>query len=83
MNTVITTESMGIEEKIKQTKPFNSEWERMIVNIMHTSAWINELARGHFDLFDLTHQQYNVLRILRGSSPEALSTSDIRERMID
>lgn len=28
-------------------------------------------------------QQYNILRILRGSSPTPLSTLDIRERMID
>jgi DNA-binding MarR family transcriptional regulator len=32
---------------------------------------------------DITHQQYNILRILRGSHPEPLSTLQIRERMLD
>jgi DNA-binding MarR family transcriptional regulator len=32
---------------------------------------------------DITHQQYNILRILRGSAPDPLSTLQIRERMID
>jgi DNA-binding MarR family transcriptional regulator len=31
----------------------------------------------------ITHQQYNILRILRGSAPEPLSTLQIRERMLD
>ena len=32
---------------------------------------------------DLTLQQYNVLRILRGAAPEALPTLEIAERMIE
>ncbi|MFV0607047.1 MAG: MarR family winged helix-turn-helix transcriptional regulator [Niabella sp.] len=32
---------------------------------------------------DLTLQQYNILRILRGSKPQPLSTMQIRERMMD
>lgn len=32
---------------------------------------------------DLTKQQFNVLRILRGSYPDPLSTLQIRERMLD
>ncbi len=74
---------MAIEDNIKQTKPFRNEWERMVVNLMHTGAWINAQAQERFAEFDLTPQQYNVLRILRGSSPTALSTSDIRDRMLD
>lgn len=74
---------MAIEDNIKQTKPFRNEWERMIVNLMHTGAWLNEHAQQRFADFDLTPQQYNVLRILRGSAPTALSTSDIRDRMLD
>jgi DNA-binding MarR family transcriptional regulator len=31
----------------------------------------------------ITHQQYNILRILRGSFPAPLSTLQIRERMLD
>lgn len=74
---------MPLEEKIKQTKPFRSEWERAMVNVMYASMWLNEQFREHLEAFDITQQQYNVLRILRGQSPNAISTSDIRERMID
>jgi len=33
--------------------------------------------------YDLTNQQFNVLRVLRGSYPKPLSTSDVRSRMLD
>jgi len=33
--------------------------------------------------FDITNQQYNVLRILRGAEPEGLPTLTIAERMIE
>ncbi|MEO0897635.1 MAG: MarR family transcriptional regulator [Bacteroidota bacterium] len=36
-----------------------------------------------FKPYGVTSQQFNVLRILRGSYPEPISTSDIRERMLD
>jgi MarR family 2-MHQ and catechol resistance regulon transcriptional repressor len=74
---------MAIEETLKQSKPFRNEWERMLVNLVHTGIWIDEHLRARFAEFDITPQQYNVLRILRGSAPNALSTSDIRDRMID
>jgi DNA-binding MarR family transcriptional regulator len=32
---------------------------------------------------DITPQQFNILRILRGSHPEPLSTLQIRDRMLD
>jgi DNA-binding MarR family transcriptional regulator len=32
---------------------------------------------------DITPQQFNILRILRGSNPKPLSTLQIRERMLD
>jgi DNA-binding MarR family transcriptional regulator len=34
------------------------------------------------DQFKLTHQQFNILRILKGSFPKPLSASEIKERMI-
>lgn len=44
-------------------------------------------ARRHFSgilrQWDLTQQQYNVLRILRGAAPETLATLEIAARMIE
>ena len=43
--------------------------------------------KTHFETvfapFDITGQQYNVLRILRGAEPEGLPTLTIAERMIE
>lgn len=74
---------MGLEEDIKQTKGFHSERQKAMVNIIYTEAWIRNKIGSTLKPFGLTNQQYNVLRILRGSSPKPLSTSAIRERMLD
>lgn len=73
---------MGIQEDIKQTK-FRSEYQKALVNIIYTSSWIAEKLRRFLEPHGLTHQQYNVLRILRGSYPNPLSTIEIRSRMLD
>ncbi|MCC5919129.1 MAG: MarR family transcriptional regulator [Cyclobacteriaceae bacterium] len=73
---------MSIEEQIKQKK-FDSEAHKLSVNIMFTSAWIENHNKDFFKSHEITAQQYNVLRILRGQKSKPISTSDIRKRMID
>ncbi len=75
--------TMSLEDEIKQVKPFRSERQKAMVNIMFTHGWVNDRFRDFMKPFGLTQQQYNVLRILRGSEPDPLSTSCIRDRMID
>ncbi len=58
---------MSIEKDIKQQKPFKSAYQKVVVNIMYTSNWMNSEQQGLLKPFDLSAQQYNVLRILRGS----------------
>ncbi|MFM1875105.1 MAG: hypothetical protein RL266_842 [Bacteroidota bacterium] len=74
---------MRLEDEIKQTKGFKSERHKATVNIMFTEGWIRDKFSATLKPYDLTNQQYNVLRILRGSDPKPLSTSDIRDRMLD
>ncbi|MCF8463690.1 MAG: MarR family transcriptional regulator [Flavobacteriales bacterium] len=74
---------MSLEEDIKQEKGFISERHKALVNIIYTEGWLRNRMSETLKPFDLTSQQYNVLRILRGSSPKALSTSCIRDRMLD
>ena len=74
---------MSLEEDIQQEKGFQSERHKALVNIMYTEGWLRTRMSETLKPFDLTSQQYNVLRILRGSSPKALSTSCIRSRMLD
>ena len=73
---------MGIEKEIKQVNKFRNEWHKASVNILFTSSWIFQMQRPHLDRGGLTGQQYNILRILKGSSTP-LSTLQIRERMLD
>lgn len=74
---------MGLEEDIKQDKGFKSERQKAIINIMYTEGWLRNRLSETLKPHDLTSQQYNVLRILRGSKPKAMSTSCIRSRMLD
>lgn len=73
---------MKLEEAIKQRK-FNSEAQKLSLNLLYTFLCLSSRHKEYFSKYDVTQQQYNVLRILRGSHPEPLSTSMIRERMLD
>jgi len=64
------------------TKPFSNSYEKVIVNMIYTNAWLKALQKEHFGKYDLTMQQFNILRILRGAN-EPLSTAVIRERMLE
>lgn len=75
--------SMGIKEDIKQNKAFRNDYQKVGVNILFTYNWLTEKLKQLVEPYDITMQQYNVLRILRGSHPEPLSTQEIRIRMID
>ena len=73
---------MGIDHDIHQPK-FKNEYQKASVNILYTYGWITEKTKEIFSSEDITPQQFNILRILRGSHPNPLSTLQIRERMLD
>lgn len=73
---------MGIEKEIHQAK-FRSAKQKAMLNVLFTYGWITEKVKKFLAPEDITPQQYNILRILRGSYPEPLSTLQIRERMLD
>lgn len=73
---------MKIEEAIKQKRPFRNMHQKAVVNLIYTTNWLTDRLREHLKPFDITVQQYNVLRILRGAG-KPISTSDIRERLLD
>ena len=72
---------MGIEKDIQQ-QSFRNEHQKATVNIIFSANWLNEQIKGFLDAEDITQQQYNILRILRGSN-RPMSTLQIRERMLD
>jgi DNA-binding MarR family transcriptional regulator len=72
---------MGIEKEI-QTQNFRNEYQKVGVNIIFTANWFTERFKHILDNYDITNQQFNILRILRGSK-RPLSTLQIRDRMLD
>jgi DNA-binding MarR family transcriptional regulator len=72
---------MSIEKDIQQSK-FRNEYQKTVVNIIYTYNWITEKTKQFFEKGDITIQQYNILRILRGAG-KPLSTLQIRQRMLD
>ena len=74
---------MSIEKDIKQQKPFKSPYQKLVVNILYTNNWMNSDHLSILKPFDLTAQQYNVLRILRGQYPNPITVNGIIERMLD
>jgi DNA-binding MarR family transcriptional regulator len=73
---------MSLEQKIKQAK-FKSPDHKLAVNLLFTSHQINYLLHQNFKDKEITHQQYNVLRILRGQHPNPCNLKLIKERMLD
>jgi DNA-binding MarR family transcriptional regulator len=72
---------MGIEKDIQQ-QTFRNEYQKAAVNLIFSASWLNEKIKAFLDTEDITSQQYNILRILRGSKTP-MSTLQIRERMLD
>jgi DNA-binding MarR family transcriptional regulator len=72
---------MSIDKDIQQQK-FKSEYQKALINLVYTYNWSNEKVKKIFEKEDLTPQQFNILRILRGSN-KPLSTLEIRDRMLD
>ncbi|MBX2968574.1 MAG: MarR family transcriptional regulator [Cyclobacteriaceae bacterium] len=71
-----------IESEVKQEK-FQSEFQKAAVNILFTGSWLYNLNATFLKTFDVTPEQFNVLRILRGSHPKPMMLADITCRMID
>lgn len=72
---------MGIDKDIQQEN-FRSIYQKLSINLIFSTNWITEKIKNILQEEDITPQQYNILRILRGSK-KPLSTLQIRERMLD
>jgi DNA-binding MarR family transcriptional regulator len=73
---------MSLEEDIKQGK-FTSEFQKAAINVLYTGSWLHARNATFLKSFGITPEQFNVLRILRGSHPKALMLAEITARMID
>ena len=73
---------MKLEQAIQSTK-FKSEVQKAILNVLYTAWWLKSVGSKELKEFGLTHEQYNVLRILKGKYPDQICVRDIARRMIE
>lgn len=73
---------MKIEEEIRQ-KPFKDVYNKAVVNLLYTHSYLVTRQSKIFKPFDLSPEQYNVLRILRGQHPTPITVSSIQDRMLN
>ena len=64
------------------TNRFRNEYQKTVINLIYTYNWVSEQNKKFFEREDITSQQFNILRILRGAG-KPLSTLQIRQRMLD
>lgn len=73
---------MKLEQAIQSTN-FKNENHKAVLNVMYTAWWLKTIMSRELKQFGLTHEQYNVLRILKGKSPNDMCVKDIAGRMIE
>ncbi len=73
---------MALEDDLKQSH-FDNEYQKAMVNILFTGSWLSAINSSKLKKFGISPEQFNVLRILRGSHPTPLRLADITNRMID
>ena len=71
----------SLEEALKQPK-FDNEILKANINVLFTANWLYNKLSAHLKPHNLTHEQFNVLRILKGSHPKSMCQKDILSRMI-
>jgi len=73
----------SIAEELHQRRPFHSVGQEALLALLRTADAARRRTEAALAAEGVTLQQYNVLRILRGSRPQGLPTLEIGERMIE
>ncbi len=71
-----------LEQAIQSTK-FKNQSHKAGLNILYTAWWLKTIMSKELKEFGLTHEQYNVLRILKGKYPDQICVRDVACRMIE
>lgn len=70
-------------EKLISQKSWSSEYNKGLIGLIFVGNWLVSRHQQFFKKFDITMQQYNILRILRGQHPKAANINTLKERMLD
>lgn len=73
----------SLQHELRQKRPFKSDAQEAAISILRTADDVRRVLGAAVEPAGITLQQYNVLRVLRGSHPEPLPTLEIAERLIE
>lgn len=73
---------MKIEDAIQQ-KEFKDPYNKLVVNLLYTHSYLVTSQHSLFKPHDISPEQYNVLRILRGQNGVPTTVSSIQDRMLN
>ncbi|HZY36336.1 MAG TPA: MarR family transcriptional regulator [Mucilaginibacter sp.] len=73
---------MRIDDEIQSSK-FEDNYHKAVINVTYTYGWLSNTFRCRFERHNLTQQQFNILRILRGQYPKPATINLLKERMLD
>ena len=73
---------MKLEDAL-QMKKFPSQKQKAGLNLLYTAWWLKSAISKELKTVGITHEQYNVMRILKGKHPEKMCVKDIGSRMIE
>ncbi|WP_419701464.1 MarR family winged helix-turn-helix transcriptional regulator [Mucilaginibacter sp. NFX135] len=73
---------MRIDDEI-QSSNFEDNYHKAVINIAYTASWLTNAFKCSFDKYNITQQQFNILRILRGQYPKPATINLLKERMVD
>lgn len=74
---------MGKIEEAIQQKEFKDQFNKAVVNLIYTHSYLVSSQSELFKSYNLSPEQFNVLRILRGQNGAAISVSSIQDRMLN
>lgn len=69
----------NLEKDLKST--FVNQKVKALLNIKHTANWLDQIGAAILKPYQISEQQYNILRILRGAG-KAITVNEVKERMI-
>ena len=73
---------MKLSDEIKQAE-FPDAHTEAVLNLHFTSHWLYRLFQEQLKDFDISNEQYNILRILRGNRGGTYNLCEVQERMLN
>ena len=82
-NVVCMKATSAVQRELRQRRPFQSVSQEAVVALLRTTDLLRRRAAAVVEPAGITLQQFNVLRILRGSGEEGLPTLEVASRMVE